>query len=152
MKYLLRIIPVKKSDVQTFEWHGEHSVFTSPTTLKLKLMDSFKDRLPSTPDLILIGYVAKRGGKRGIESELDLTSMYKQFDVGDPITLYCEIKSATVSGAKRKQKSPTDFESDMEDHETEVKKAADRLKEIHGEEKYDGRQLMLWGRMIVNDQ
>ena len=73
--------------------------------------------------------------------------MYKQFDVGDPITLYCEIKSATTSGGKRKRKCPTEFESDMEDHETEVKKAADKLKEIHGEEKYDSRQLMLWGRM-----
>ena len=31
---------------------------------------------------------------------------------------------------------------------TEVKKAVDELKEIHGEEKYDNRQLMLWGRMI----
>ena len=31
----------------------------------------------------------------------------------------------------------------MEDHETEVKKAADKLKEIHGEVKYDNRQL-LW--------
>lgn len=83
---------MKKSDVQTFEWHGEHSVFTSPAKFKLKLTDRFKDRLPSTPDLILIGYVAKRGGKRGIESDPDLTSMYKQFDVGDPITLHCEIK------------------------------------------------------------
>ena len=76
--------------------------------------------------MILIGYVAKRGGKRGIENDLDLTSIYKQFDVGDPITLYCEIKSATVSGGKRKQKSPTELESDMKDHETEVKKAADK--------------------------
>ena len=76
VKYLICIIPVKKSDVQTFEWHGEHGVFNSPTTLKIKLMDTFKDKLPSTPDLILIGYVAKRGGKRGIENELDLTSMY----------------------------------------------------------------------------
>jgi hypothetical protein len=36
----------------------------------------------------------------------------------------------------------------MKDHETEVKK----LKEIHGEEKYDSRKLMLWGRMIINDE
>ena len=40
----------------------------------------------------------------------------------------------------------------MEDHETEVKKAADKLKEMHGEQKYNNRQLMLWGRMIVNNQ
>ena len=102
MKYLVRIIPVKKSEAQTFEWHGEHSVFTSPTTLKIRLMDTFKDKLPSAPDLILVGYVAKQGGKGGIENELDLTSMHKQFDNGDPITLYCEIKSSTTSDTKRK--------------------------------------------------
>ena len=152
MKYLVRIIPVKKSEAITLEWHGEHNVLTSPTTLKMKLMDTFKNKLPSTPDLILLGYIAKRGGKRGIEKELDLTSMYKQFDTGDPITLYCEIKSATTSDPKRKRKTPTESESDIEDHETEVKIAVDKLKEIHGEEKYDSRQLMLWGRMIVNKQ
>lgn len=150
VKYLVRIIPVKKSEAVTLEWHGEHTVFTSPTTLKMKLMDSFKDKLPSSPDLILLGYVAKRGGKRGIEKELDLSSMYKQFDTGDPVTLYCEVKSAASD--KRKRKSPTEPESDMEDHETEVKKAADKLKKIHGEDKYDSRQLTLWGRMIVNNQ
>lgn len=150
-KYLVRIIPVKKSEAITLEWHNEHNLFTSPTTLKMKLMDTFKDKLPSTPDLILLGYIAKRGGKRGIEKELDLTSMYKQFDMHDPITLYCEIKSATID-PKRKRKAPTEPDSDIEDHETEVKKAADKLKEIHGEEKYDSRQLMPWGRMIVNKQ
>ena len=58
--------------------------------------------VPFTPDLILLGYIAKRGGKRGIEKELDLTSMYKQFNIGDPITLYCEIKSATTYNSKQK--------------------------------------------------
>ena len=90
MKYLVHIIPLKKSEVIILEWHGEHNVFTSPTTLKMKLMDSFKDKLPFTPDLILLGYIAKRGGKRGIEKELYLTSMYNQFNIGDPIALYCE--------------------------------------------------------------
>ena len=153
IKYFVRIIPIKKSDAQTFEWHGVHHVFNSPTTLKLKLMDTYKEKLPSTPDSINIGYLAKRGGKRGIENELDLTSMYKQFDSGESITLYCEAKStSTGSDARRKRKSPAESESDVEDHETEVKKAADKLKEMHGEEKYDSRQLMLWGRMIVNKQ
>ena len=90
VKYVVHIITVKKSDVQTFEWHGEHSVFNPPTTLKIKLMDTFKDKLPSTPDL-----------------------------------------SYWVCGKTR---------------------WLNKLKEIHGEEKYDSRQLMLWGRMIVNDQ
>ena len=81
IKYCVRIIPIKKSDAQTFEWHGVHHVFNSPTTLKLKLMDTYKEKLPSTPDSINIGYLAKRGGKRGIENELDLTSMYNNLTV-----------------------------------------------------------------------
>lgn len=83
----IRIIPIKKSDTQTFEWHGVHNSFTSPTTLKIKQIDSFSEKLPSTPESINIGYLAKRGGKRGIENELDLTSMYKQFDNGEPFTV-----------------------------------------------------------------
>ena len=33
-----------------------------------------------------------------------------------------------------------------------MKKAAEKLLEIHGKNKYDNRQLTLWGRMIVNKQ
>ncbi len=152
IKYFIRIIPVKKTEAITLEWHGEHSIFTSPTTLKMKLMDCYKEKLPSSPDLIVLGYIVKRGGKRGIEKELDLTSMYTQFDKDDPITIYCEIKSATISVPKRKRKTIAESDSDVEDHETDVKKAADKLKEKHGEENYDKRQLTLWGRMIVNKQ
>ncbi len=150
MKYFVRIIPVKKTEAITLEWHGEHSLFTSPTILKMKLMDFYKEKLPSNPDLFVLGYIVKRGGKRGIEKELDLASMYTQFDKGDPITLYCEIK-AIISVPKRKRKTITDSDSDVEDHESEVKKAADKLKEKH-QENYDKRQLTLWGRMIVNKQ
>lgn len=150
--YLVRIIPTKKSDAQTFEWHGVHNVFTSPTTLKIKLMDTFKDKLPPTPDSFQIGYMAKRSAKRAIENDLDLTSMYKQLNDESTITLYCETKSTADSTCKRKRKSPVESESDVEDHETEVKKVAEKLLHIHGKDKYDSRQLTLWGRMIVNKQ
>ena len=46
----------------------------------------------------------------------------------------------------------SEVESNADDRESEVKKAAEKLKELHGEDKYDSRQLMLWGRMIVNGQ
>ena len=86
--------------------------------LKMKLLDSFKDKLPSTPDLFQIGYLAKRSAKRGIENELDLTSMYKQVDDESTITLYCETTSTSAdSGKRRKRKSPAESESDVEDHE-----------------------------------
>ena len=70
IKYFIRIIPVKKTEAITLEWHGEHSIFTSPTTLKMKLMDCYKEKLPSSPDLIVLGYNysetrRKRGGEKG---------------------------------------------------------------------------------------
>ena len=65
----------------------------------------FKDKLPSTPDFFQICYMPKRSAKRGIENELDLTSMYKQVDDESTITLYCETKSTSAdSGNKRKRK------------------------------------------------
>ena len=108
---------------------------------------SFKDKLPSDPNSFVLGYIAKRGGKRGIDNELDLTSMYRQFDTGETITLYCEVKAAATSEPKRKRKTPTESELDVEDHDTEVRKASNKLKAKHGEDKYDSRQLMLWGRI-----
>ena len=79
LSYLVRIIPLKKSDAQTFEWHGVHERLTSPVMLKVKLM---KDKLPSTLDLFQIGYIGKRSVRRGIENNLDLSSMYKQLLTG----------------------------------------------------------------------
>ena len=100
-------------------------------------MDSFSEKLPSIPESSNIIYLTKRGGKRGIESELDLTSVYKQFDNGEPKTLYYETKSSGLD-TRRKRKSPTELESDiLEDSETEVKKAADKLKKVHGVETYN---------------
>ena len=103
--------------------------------------------------MFVIGYLAKRGGKQAINNELDLQSMYKQFDGGDSITLDCETKVASTGpDTRRKRKNPSstsEVESDVDD---QVKKAAEKLKEIHGDDKYDSRQLMLWGRMIVNGQ
>lgn len=76
MKYFVRIIPVKKTEAITLEWHGEHSLFTPPTILKMKLMDFYKEKLPSNPDLFVLGYIVKRGGKRGIERKGTRSCLY----------------------------------------------------------------------------
>ena len=75
MEYLVRIIPLKRLEAITLEWHGEHGKFISLTALKIKLIDSFEDKLPSDPNSFILGYIAKRGGKRVIENELDLNLM-----------------------------------------------------------------------------
>ena len=152
MDDLVLIIPLKRLEAITLEWHGEHGNFVSPTALKIKLMDIFKDKLPSDPNSFVLGYIAKRGGKQGIEKELDLASMYKQFNTGETITLYCEVKAAATCESKRKRKTPPESELDVEYHETDVRKASDKLKAKHLEDKYNSRQLMLWGGLIVNNQ
>ena len=44
----MRIIPHgKKSDAKTYEWHGVTDAFSSPTVLKARLLDDFKDILES---------------------------------------------------------------------------------------------------------
>ena len=50
-------------------------VFSSPAVLRLKLMDSFREKVPSSGDFP-VGYITKRGNsKRWIEQPADLNSM-----------------------------------------------------------------------------
>ena len=52
-----------------------HDSFSSPTQLKGKLMDTFKEKLPSTYNF-LIGYPTKKGSSGWwIEQEADLQCM-----------------------------------------------------------------------------
>ena len=111
-----------------------------------KIRVSFNNYLPSTT--FDVGYIAKRGnGKRWILKEADLQSMYKQFDVCDTITLFCEYSQPSSS-------SPTDTrkrKSAYDDHELEVKRIALDLSKNHSD-KYNEQQLRLWARMVVNGQ
>jgi len=85
----VRIIPHgKKSDAKTYEWHGVTDAFSSPTVLKARLLDDFKDILPGEFD---IGYIAKKGNaKLWVCQAADLMSMYKQLETSDTITLFAE--------------------------------------------------------------
>ena len=152
-KYLVRIIPPdKKSNAKTLEWHDVSEVFSSPAALRMKLMDSFGEKIPSTCDFT-VGYITKRGNsKRWIEQSADLNSMYKQFERGDTITFFCDGKPEKLS-EKRKRKSTAEHmpESAHDDHELKVKKVALDLGARHGD-KYDDNQLKLWARMMVNKQ
>ena len=150
--YLVRIIPSdKKGDFKTFEWHGVTEIFTSPSALKQKLIDSFQSKIPGDSGSLQIGYIAKCGnGKWWIEQEGDLTSMYMQFEHSNTITLFSEGHSTSTP---KKDKAPKSRKrkSNYEDHEEEVKKIAFELEEKHGE-KYNEPQLRLWARMILNKQ
>ena len=71
-----------------FEWHDITELFLSPTVLRLKLMDSFTEKVPSSGDFP-VGYITKRGSSKcWIEQPADLNSMYGQFESGDTITFF----------------------------------------------------------------
>ena len=112
--------PDRKGEAKTFEWHGMDE---SPSTLRLKPMESFSDKVPANGEL-QVGYIARRGnGKRWIEQQADLTSMYKQFDNSESITFFCEGRRDSIpTGSKRKWKSAEAMssKSSYDDHEDEV--------------------------------
>ena len=101
-------------------------------------MDTFIDKLPDSFDF-QVGYVTKKGSsKRWIEQEADLTSMYKQLEGSETVTIFCD----------GKHKEPTPPTSD---HEGEIKQVANDLSERHGS-KWNHRQYQIWARMHVNNQ
>ena len=152
--YFVKIIPSdKKGDAQTFEWHNVHDTFHSPLLLREKLRESFQDKLPASGSL-QVGYIAKRGnGKRWIEQEADLASMYKHFEASQTVTLFCEgrPKSQTTATANTGAKSRKRKASSYSDHEEEIDRLSIELSEKHGS-KYNEQQYRLWARMIVNNQ
>ena len=142
--YVVRIIPPdKKSDAKTYEWHGVHEVFRSPTELKMKMMDTFKDKLSSNCDFQL-GYLTKKGNsKRWIEQEADLISMYKQFEGSETITIFCDGKSKEPIGNTIGKKRKRINDEPLSDHEEQVKQVALDLSDMHGE-KWNFRQYQIW--------
>ena len=123
-----------------------HQMFQSPTELRVKLLETFKEKLPNSTDF-QVGYLTKRG-KRWIEQEADLMSMYSQFEQGDTITIFCDGKSTTQAPSRKRKHVSDDTASD---HEEEVKRVADELNDMHGEQ-WNRKQYLLWARMYVNKQ
>ena len=127
-----------------------HEEFQSPTELK-KLMDTFKDKLPDSFDF-QVGYVTKKGSsKRWIEQEADLTSMYKQLEGSETVTIFCDGKHKEPTPPTRKRKRTNDDPPPASDHEGEIKQVANDLSERHGS-KWNHRQYQIWARMHVNNQ
>ena len=68
--------------------------------MKKQMIIDFEDRLPQVSDLEC-GYLYK-GTNRWIEDDQDLDAMYRAFNCGDKITIWCEGRLPTKSGHKRK--------------------------------------------------
>ena len=91
--------PKARRDYVTRMWHNVTQKSESPSELRIKLMDSFPDRLPPSGDF-QIGYLGKKGTKRWIKSPEDLAALNRSFNSGDEVTLWCEARRCE---AKRKK-------------------------------------------------
>ena len=122
--------------------------------MKKQMIVDFEDRLPQLSELEC-GYLYK-GTKRWIEDDQDLDAMYKAFNCGNEITIWCEGRlpeqlpePPTKSGRKRKaqecEEMPSTKKCDL------IDQTAQNLYEKHGE-RFAMPQLRLWARMVVNKQ
>ena len=155
-KYLVRIInPGQKSKYITKIWHNVNEQFQHAKQMKKQMIDDFEDRLPQLSDLEC-GYLFK-GAKRWIEDDQDLNAMYKAFNCGDEITIWCEgrlpeqhsAEPPARGGRKRKAQESEDMPSTKKSDL--IDQTAHDLYEKHGE-RLTMPQLRLWARMVVNKQ
>ena len=96
--------------------------FDSVNGLKLKLIDSFPEYVPSSPTF-QVGYLEGRAHhKRWIVRQEDLKLMYESFNPEDDIKLWCEAKVNEESrkrGNENKEEEPKSKRERNEDIETD---------------------------------
>ena len=144
------INPNKKSDFVVLTWHKQHKRFESPKQLKLALIESFPDHVPSHLEF-QIGYFEGRSShsKRWIISINDVDAMYEVYMDGDDITLWCDGKNKPPRKRKKDQSDSEDVPlSKREAKEEEQHKIFNELKEKHGNKSFSDPQLRLWAKLI----
>ena len=147
--YLVRIInPGQRSKHINKIWHGVSAKFDHTNEMKMKLIHDFEDRLPVLNDLEY-GYIHK-GSKRWIENDQDLEAMYKEFNCGDEITIWCEGRSSISRSSRKRKGEDTEVVPSTKQADA-IDELAHKLYEKHGES-YSMPQLRLWARMVLNKQ
>ena len=131
-------------------WHKVTEKFDSVIQLKLKLIDSFSEYIPSAPAEFQVGYLEGRGSqKRWMVRSEDLEKMYDSFYEGDEIKLWCEGKSKDCArGQKRKSEAQSVEPPPKRDRQAEdEREIRTKLEKKHGD-KYTGPQYTLWAKFI----
>ena len=155
----MRIInPEQKSKHVTKIWHNVDKKFATCKELKLKLIETFEEKLPNFSEL-QCGYFEK-GSKCWTENDDDLEAMYKTFNSCDEITIWCEGRPSEEQQRKKDAGKKRKLE-DADNNDTTSKRAAKekKLEEIvqtlrdkHGENYCSGPHLRIWARMYMNAQ
>ena len=149
--YMVRIYtnPKKKKDFVVRMWHDVSEEFYSLSALKLQLMDSFPEELPSSMDF-QVGYFEGRShAKRWLIENRDLDKMNSLYMAGSTINLWCEGKSPTGDcdhndrAEQPPSKKPKMSKSDSTD---ELDTISSKLREKHSD--MPAPKLRLWSKLI----
>ena len=126
-------------------WRNMSEKFESVKDMKLKLIDSFPDYVPSTPTF-QVGCFEDRGNqKRWVVQLEDLKQMYQSFREGDSIKLWCEAKGKEnhlKRANENKDDEPKSKRERQKDIESEI---CSELEAKHGA-KFTGPVYTLWAK------
>ena len=146
--YKVKIVnPLKKSDVVVRELHHYNSKFESVVSLRMKLIEQFKEHVPNTVDFSVGYYEGQQHTKVWLVTSDDLKSMYTKFS-GGQLTLWCDGKSE--EGKNKRKRDNTDMDTKRQEKEEDVDCIYKDLKGRH-EGKFDTPKLRLWARMISSN-
>ena len=153
--YKVKIVnPSKKSDVAVFYLNHFTTTIDSVTSLRVKLIEAFKDRVPSTLDSNVGYYEGSQQAKIWLVTTDDLKTLYQKFSSGGQITLWCDgrAQEVEVSRKRKREESNSGTRSSVAhrlENEQNVQEAYKKLLEKHGNV-WDTRRLRLWTRMICS--
>ena len=153
--YKVKVInPNKKSDVAVFYLNDFTARFDSVTSLRVKLIEAFKDRVPSTLDFNVGYYEGSQQAKIWLVTSDDLKTLYQRFSGGGQITLWCDGRAQEVDNSRKRKREESSSESGSSvahrlENEKSVEEAYKKLLEKHANA-WDTPRLRLWARMICS--
>lgn len=144
--YRVRIInPKNKRDYMELTWHNMSDKFKTVNEIKLKMIDSFPNHVPSIPTF-QVGYFERKGNqKRWLVQTDDIKVMYRSFREGEDIKLWCEKKENLKIG-NEDDEQPKSKREKQEDTESEIRL---QLEDKHGRN-FSGPVYTLWAKFIRN--
>ena len=155
--YKVKIInPNRKSDVAVFYLNDFSATFESVTSLRVKLIETFKERVPNTLDFNVGYYEGSQQAKIWLVTAEDLKTFYQKFPKGGQVTLWCDGRLQEAESVARKRKRE---ESSLEtgntsganrlENEQNVEETYKKLLDKHAGS-WDTPRLRLWARMICS--
>ncbi len=145
------INPKKKSEYVIRLWHDTTEKFYSPAGLRLKLMDSFPNEVPSTTNFQIGYFEPPSNTKRWLVDRRDLETMYSCCPAGAKVTLWCERKvpgTPDNSDRKKEPRAPPPKKTKREQTEADTDEAFKQLRDKHP--KMEAPKLRLWAKLIIH--